>query len=182
MRCGHLIWGIICYCTTACSFRILKKAGEWRLHRFVFVFIPAKIRQKTQWICQICKECDHRNMKVGKLSIFLSNVHISWMHRYHFYDLKVHFWWPNKRFFSDSLSLNTLYEYKGVKELIVFNHTVSNSEFYAMYLIIESTIFFFSQPFVWVTVKPYKTTQFQGELPTGKINSWSWSVNSQSWS
>ena len=23
MRCGHLIWGIICYCNTACSFRIL---------------------------------------------------------------------------------------------------------------------------------------------------------------
>ena len=58
------------------------------------------------------------------------------------------------------------YEYKGVKELIGFNHTVSNSKFYAIYLIIESTIIFFSQPFVWVTVEPYKTTQFQGELPT----------------
>ena len=35
-----------------------------------------------------------------KKKLIRSNVRISWMHRYHFYDLKVHFWWPNKRLFS----------------------------------------------------------------------------------
>ena len=34
------------------------------------------------------------------------------MHRYHVYDLKVLFWWPNKRFFSYISSLNTLYNSK----------------------------------------------------------------------
>ena len=34
---------------------------------------------------------------------------ISWMYRYHFYDLKVHFWWPNKRFVWLKASLKTLY-------------------------------------------------------------------------
>ena len=38
-----------------------------------------------------------------------SNVHISWMYRYRFYDLKVHFWWPNKRLFSYIQRWNTLY-------------------------------------------------------------------------
>ena len=28
-----------------------------------------------------------------------SKFRISWMYRYHFYELKVHFWWLNKRFF-----------------------------------------------------------------------------------
>ena len=32
------------------------------------------------------------------------------MYSYHFYDLKVHFWWPNKRFFWLKSSLNTLYD------------------------------------------------------------------------
>ena len=31
------------------------------------------------------------------------------MYRYRFYDLKVHFWWPNKHSFSYKSSLNTLY-------------------------------------------------------------------------
>ena len=39
-----------------------------------------------------------------------SNVRISWMYRYHFYDLKVHFWWPNKRSKYIISSLNTLYK------------------------------------------------------------------------
>ena len=37
-----------------------------------------------------------------------SNVRISWMYRYRFYDLKVHFWWSNKRLFSYKLCWNTL--------------------------------------------------------------------------
>ena len=39
----------------------------------------------------------------------MSNVRISWMHRYRFYDLKAHFWWPNKRLFSYNQRWNTLY-------------------------------------------------------------------------
>ena len=61
MRCGHLIWGIICYCTTACSFRILKKAGEWRLRRFVFVVIASQIRLKIHGIFQTSKDSDKTN-------------------------------------------------------------------------------------------------------------------------
>ena len=33
----------------------------------------------------------------------------AWMYIYHFYDLKVHFGWPNKCFIWLRLSLNTLY-------------------------------------------------------------------------
>ena len=43
------------------------------------------------------------------LFFIMSKFRISWMYRYHFYDLKVHFWWPNKRFFWCRSSLNTLY-------------------------------------------------------------------------
>ena len=38
-----------------------------------------------------------------------SNFRIIWMYRYHFYDLKVHFWWLIRMFFSRISSLNTLY-------------------------------------------------------------------------
>ena len=38
-----------------------------------------------------------------------SKFRISWMYRSSFYDLKVYFWWPNKRFFWLKSSLNTLY-------------------------------------------------------------------------
>ena len=61
MRCGHLIWGIICYCTMACSFRILKKAGEWRLRRFVFVVIASQIGLKIHRIFQTSKDSDKTN-------------------------------------------------------------------------------------------------------------------------
>ena len=44
-----------------------------------------------------------------KKILIWSNVLISWMHRYLFYDIKVHFWWPNKRFFWCRSSWNTLY-------------------------------------------------------------------------
>ena len=52
-----------------CSFRILKKAGELRLRQFVFVFIAAKIIQKTHCNFQISKDCDHRNIKIVELDI-----------------------------------------------------------------------------------------------------------------
>ena len=42
---------------------------------------------------------------------YKSNVRISWMYRYRFYDLKVHFWWPNKRLFSYNQRWNTLYNF-----------------------------------------------------------------------
>ena len=61
---------IVCFCTTVGSFsRILKKTGELRLRRFVFVFIAAKIRQKIHWIFQILKDWDHKNMNISKLNV-----------------------------------------------------------------------------------------------------------------
>ena len=63
------IKGIVCFCTRVGSFRILKKAGEWRLQSLFLFVIEAKIRQKTRWIFQICKNCDPEKMKIGKLSI-----------------------------------------------------------------------------------------------------------------
>ena len=45
--------------------------------KFVYVFIEAKIRQKTHSIFQICRNCDQKNMKIGKVSIFLPNLPIS---------------------------------------------------------------------------------------------------------
>ena len=162
MRCGHLIWGIICYCTTACSFRILKKAGEWRLRRFVFVVIASQIGLKIHRIFQTSKDSDKTNpstetnntsyespntqlfgarrmrawhhhggstptscktvcyfyfwglggqegWKKIKKNLIRSKFRISWMYRYHFYDLKVHFWWPNKHFIWLRSSSKTLY-------------------------------------------------------------------------
>ena len=38
-----------------------------------------------------------------------SKFRISWMYRFCFYGLKVHFWWPNKCLFWCNSSLNTLY-------------------------------------------------------------------------
>ena len=43
-----------------------------------------------------------------KKKLIRSNVRISWMHRYRFYDLKVHFWWSNKRLFSYNQRWKTL--------------------------------------------------------------------------
>ena len=40
-----------------------------------------------------------------------SNFRISGMYRFCFYDLKVHFWWPNKSSKHQVLSVNTLYIY-----------------------------------------------------------------------
>ena len=51
------------------SFRILKKAGELRQRQFVFIFIAAKIRQKTHCNFQISKDCDHQNIKIVELYI-----------------------------------------------------------------------------------------------------------------
>ena len=36
---------------------------------FAFVFMDAKISQKTHWIFQISKDFDHQNMKIVKLNI-----------------------------------------------------------------------------------------------------------------
>ena len=63
------------------------------------------------------KFCYHSELRLWRTGMLLStkskcpksNVHISWMYRYRFYDLKVHFWWPNKCLFSYKPSLNTLY-------------------------------------------------------------------------
>ena len=63
------IWGIVCLCTMVGSFRILKKAGELRQRQFVFIFIAAKIRQKTHCNFQISKDCDHQNIKIVELYI-----------------------------------------------------------------------------------------------------------------
>ena len=44
-----------------------------------------------------------------KKKFIKSNVRISWMYRYRFYDLKAYFWWPNKLLFSYIQRWNTLY-------------------------------------------------------------------------
>ena len=43
-----------------------------------------------------------RSWRPSEVDFFLirSNVCISWMYRYRFYDIKVHFWWPYKLVFS----------------------------------------------------------------------------------
>ena len=42
------------------------------------------------------------------------------MHRYRFYDLKVHFWWPNKRLFSYNQRWKTLYTITAQKCTVLF--------------------------------------------------------------
>ena len=64
------------------------------------------------------KFCHHSGLRLWRTGMLFStkskchksNVRISWMYRYVFYDFKVHFWWPNKRFISRISSLNTLYD------------------------------------------------------------------------
>ena len=56
-------------------------------------------------------------MKFFFVCLIRSKFRISWMYIYHFYDLKVNFWWPNKLFFGGSSSLNTLYMFKKVGHL-----------------------------------------------------------------
>ena len=36
---------------------------------FIYINMASKKRQKTRWIFQICKDCDHENMKIPKLNI-----------------------------------------------------------------------------------------------------------------
>ena len=63
------------------------------------------------------KFCHHSGLRLWRTRMLFStkpkghksNVHISWMYRYRFYDLKVHFWWPNKRLKCNISSWNTLY-------------------------------------------------------------------------
>ena len=63
------------------------------------------------------KFCHHSGLRLWRTGMLFStkskchksNVRISWMYRYSFYDLKVHFWWPNKCLLSRISSLNTLY-------------------------------------------------------------------------
>ena len=73
MRCEHLIWGIICHYTTTCSFRILKKAGEWRLRRFVFVVVASQIGLKIHRIFQTSKYSDNPSTETNNTSYESTN-------------------------------------------------------------------------------------------------------------
>ena len=61
--------------------------------------------------------CTHSGLRLWRTGMLFStkskghksNVRISWMYRYRFYDLKVHFWWPNKRLKCNISSWHTLY-------------------------------------------------------------------------
>ena len=63
------------------------------------------------------KFCHHSGLRLWRTGMLFStkskghksNVRISWMYRYCFYDLKVHFWWPNKHLKCNISSWNTLY-------------------------------------------------------------------------
>ena len=65
------------------------------------------------------KFCHHSGLRLWRTRMLFStkpkghksNVHISWMYRYRFYDLKVHFWWPNKRLKCNISSWHTLYAF-----------------------------------------------------------------------
>ena len=65
------------------------------------------------------KFCHYSGLRLWRTGILFSTkskchnskFHISWMCRSCFYDLKVHFWWPNKSLFWCKSSLNTLYTY-----------------------------------------------------------------------
>ena len=64
------------------------------------------------------KFCYHSGLRLWRTGMLFSTkfkghkskFRISWMYRYHFYDLKVHFWWPNERFFWCRSSSNALYK------------------------------------------------------------------------
>ena len=66
------------------------------------------------------KFCLHSGLRLWRTGMLFStkskglksNFRISWMYRYHFCDLKVQFWWPNKCSKHQVLQLNTLYNFK----------------------------------------------------------------------
>ena len=63
------------------------------------------------------KFCHHSGLRLWRTGMLFStkskchksNVRFSWMYRSHFYDLKLHFWWPNKCLKYIISSLNTQY-------------------------------------------------------------------------
>ena len=71
------------------------------------------------------KSCHHSELRLRRTGMLFSTkskgpkskFRISWMCRFCFYDLKVHFWWPNKLFFWCKSSLNTLYNQVKIKKL-----------------------------------------------------------------
>ena len=69
--------------------------------------------QKSTILWTFCHSCCRRLWRPWmvlstKSKGHKSNVRILWMYRFCFYNLKVHFWWPNKCLLSRILSLNTL--------------------------------------------------------------------------
>ena len=73
------------------------------------------LKRMMEFQVKFCHHSGLRLWRTGMLFSTKSKVHkskfrISWMYRCSFYDLKVHFWWPNKHLFWFKSSSNTLYE------------------------------------------------------------------------
>ena len=87
-------------------FRILKRLDIGGCAGLLLLLLPQKSRAFLPNFSSEVVEV--KQVKFLKKKLFRSNLWISWMYRYHFYDLKEHFWWPNKRSKYIISSLNTL--------------------------------------------------------------------------
>ena len=72
------------------------------------------LNRMMEFQVKFCHHSGLRPWRTGMLFSTKSKGHkskfpISWLCRSCFYDLKVHFWWPNRRLFWCKSSLNTLY-------------------------------------------------------------------------
>ena len=72
--------------------------GSSKIHYFIDIWNSFCWRPWRPWMLLSTKFKGHK-----------SNFRISGMYRFCFYDLKVHFWWPNKSSKHQVLSVNTLY-------------------------------------------------------------------------
>ena len=72
--------------------------GSSKIHYFIDIWNSFCWRPWRPWMLLSTKLKGHK-----------SNFRISEMYRFCFYDLKVHFWWPNKSSKHQVLSVNTLY-------------------------------------------------------------------------
>ena len=105
------IWGLL-YVVLLVSvlvlvfFRILKRLDIGGCAGLLLLLLPQKSRAFLPNFSSEVVEV--KQVKFLKKKLFRSNLWISWMYRYHFYDLKEHFWWPNKCLKYIISSLNTL--------------------------------------------------------------------------
>ena len=120
-----------------------------KIHYFIDFWHPFCWRLWRPWMLLSTKSKGHK-----------SKFRISWMYTYHFYELKVHFWWLNKRFFWCRSSLNTLY-----KDYCLYLKYLKSLPFSLNIALQVYTLYLFMAKFlVFNAIKTNKQAQFMEKV------------------